>query len=160
MDLDRKFQDVSSCHSVKISSLEVDCKYPITHTESIVTKFGPTVLLSIRYISFRTVKVFMPKRYGSVFSDADIEDINIEMCYYISFTKEYVIKLYYTSWPRKNRWLCTTCIFMIKLWMYYLQTWRSVGINCHITIAFICQLLQLHKIVIIKKLLTLFFVSF
>jgi hypothetical protein len=78
MDLDRKFQDVSFCHSAKISSLEVDRKYPITRAERIVTKFGPTVLLSIRSTSFNTVKVFIHKRCGSVFSDADIEDINIE----------------------------------------------------------------------------------
>jgi hypothetical protein len=76
--LDRKFQDVTSCQSVKTSSLEVDRKYPITRAEMNVTKFGPTVLLSTRDTSFHTLKVFMPKRYGSVFSDADIEDINTE----------------------------------------------------------------------------------
>jgi hypothetical protein len=78
MDLDRKFQDVTSGNSVKISSLEVDRKYPITSAQRIVTKFGPTVLLSIRDTPFHTVKAFMPKRYGSVFSDADIQDINNE----------------------------------------------------------------------------------
>jgi hypothetical protein len=31
--------------------------------------------------------------------------------------------------------------------MYHLQTWRSVGIKYHITIAFNCQLLQVHRIV-------------
>jgi hypothetical protein len=78
MDFDRKFQDATSCQSVKISSLEVDRKYPITRAERIVTKFVLTVLLSITDTSFHTVKVFMPKRYGSVSSDADIEDINTE----------------------------------------------------------------------------------
>jgi len=57
-----------------VSSFEVDRKYPITHAKRIVTKFGPTVLMSIRDTPFYTVKVFMPKRYGSVFSDADVED--------------------------------------------------------------------------------------
>jgi hypothetical protein len=75
MDLDRKFEDVTS---VKISSLEVDRKYLITHAERIVTKFRPTVLLNIMDTPFHTVKVFMPKRYGSVFSDSDIENINTE----------------------------------------------------------------------------------
>jgi hypothetical protein len=56
----------------------VDRKYPITRAEMIVTKFGPTVLLKIRDTSFNTVKMFIPERYGSVFSDADIEDINTE----------------------------------------------------------------------------------
>jgi hypothetical protein len=78
MDLDRKFQDVTSGNTVKISSLEVDRKYPITRAKRIITKFWPTVLLNIRDTSFNTVKVFIPKRYGSIFSDADIEDINTE----------------------------------------------------------------------------------
>jgi hypothetical protein len=76
MDLERKFQETTSYHSVKISSLEVDRKYPITHTQIIVTKFRPIVLMSIRDAPFHTVKVIMTKRYGSAFSDADIEDIN------------------------------------------------------------------------------------
>jgi hypothetical protein len=40
MDLERKFQDITSGNTVKISSLEVDRKYPITRAERIVTKFG------------------------------------------------------------------------------------------------------------------------
>jgi hypothetical protein len=78
MDLVRKFQDATSCHSVKISSLEVDRKYSITRAERIITKFGPNVLKSIRNAPFDTVKVFMSKRYGSDFSDVDVEDINTE----------------------------------------------------------------------------------
>ena len=78
MDLGRKFQDATSYHFVKISFLEVDRKYSITHAERIVTKFGPTILMSIRNAPFHTVKMFMPKRYGYASSDADIEDINTE----------------------------------------------------------------------------------
>jgi hypothetical protein len=78
MDLDRNFQDVTSGNTIKISSLEVDRIYPTTHSERIVTKFRPTVLLNISDTSFNTVKVFIPKRYGSVYSDADIVDINAE----------------------------------------------------------------------------------
>jgi len=103
MGLDRKFQDATSCHSVKRSSLEVDCKYPITRAERSVTKFGPTVLMSIRDVPLHTVKVFMPKHYGSAFSDADVEDINTEKCHYISFTKERVIKLNRTSLPLERK---------------------------------------------------------
>jgi hypothetical protein len=78
MDLDRKFQDASSCHSVKISSLEVNRKYPITHAERIVTKFGTTVMMSTRDTPFYTMKVFMPKRYGSAFSDVYMEDVTLK----------------------------------------------------------------------------------
>jgi hypothetical protein len=78
LDLDRKFQEVTCGNTVKISFLEVDRNNTITRPENIVTKFGPTALLNVRDTSFNTVKVFIPKRYGSVFSDADIEDINTE----------------------------------------------------------------------------------
>jgi hypothetical protein len=78
MDLDRKFQDVTSFQSVKISSLDVNRIYPITPAERIVTKFWPIVLMSVRNAPFYTVKAFMPKLYGLVFSYADIEDINTE----------------------------------------------------------------------------------
>jgi hypothetical protein len=78
MDLDKKFQDVASCQTANISSLEVHRRYPITRAERVVTKFGPTMLISVRDPNFHIVKVFLPKRYGSVFSDVDIEDINTE----------------------------------------------------------------------------------
>jgi hypothetical protein len=74
--LAKKFQDATSCSSVNISSLEADQKYPITRAERMVMKLWPTVLMSITDESDRTVKVFMPKRYGSAFSNVDIEDIN------------------------------------------------------------------------------------
>jgi hypothetical protein len=99
MDLDRKFQDATSYHSVKISSLEVDRKYPITPAERIVTK------------------VFMPKRYGSTFSDVDIEDINTEKVLLHLIYKGICdnTKSHILAFEKKNRLLCTSCIFMIKL---------------------------------------------
>jgi hypothetical protein len=77
MEHTKKFQEVTSCNAIKINS-EVDRKYLIVHAQRIVTKFGPTILLSIRDSSFNVVKVFMPKRYSSVFLDEDIDSINNE----------------------------------------------------------------------------------
>lgn len=48
MELNKKIQEGPSCHAIKISSMEVDGKYPILHAERVITKFGPTVLLSIK----------------------------------------------------------------------------------------------------------------
>jgi len=76
MDLTKNIQEVTSCNTIKINSLEVDRKYPIVRAERIVTKFGPTILLSIRDSPFNVIKVFMPKRYSSVFTDEDIGSIN------------------------------------------------------------------------------------
>jgi hypothetical protein len=48
IDLPKRFQDAASCLVIKISSLDIDRKYPIVMAERVVTKFGPTVLLSIK----------------------------------------------------------------------------------------------------------------
>jgi hypothetical protein len=65
-----------SCHSVNISSLEVDRKYPIINAERIGTRHGPTIILSLRDSPSRIIKVFVPRRYYSSFSDTAIEEIN------------------------------------------------------------------------------------
>jgi hypothetical protein len=76
MFLNKKFQDAASSYAVKINTLEVAGKYRITAAERVNTNYGPTVLLSIKESQHNIVKVFMPKRYSSVFDDDDIETIN------------------------------------------------------------------------------------
>ena len=49
--------------------LELDRKYPIVVAEGIVTKFGPSILLSIKESPHNIATEFMPKRYSSVYSD-------------------------------------------------------------------------------------------
>ena len=76
MELSRKSQELDSCYSMKLSSLQFDRKYPITHAERIGTRFGPAVVLTIRDAPDRILKVFMPRRFYSAFTDQDMEDIN------------------------------------------------------------------------------------
>jgi len=86
MDVTKKFQEAASSDAFKISSLELDRKYPIIHAERIATEFGPAVLLSIIKLPQRgshtvrlpydMMKVSMPKRYSCVISGEDIESIN------------------------------------------------------------------------------------
>ena len=60
-----------------ISELVVDMKYPIEHADRIKTRFGDTVLLSIRNTaSDRLHKVFFPQQYGAAFKDEDLQAIN------------------------------------------------------------------------------------
>jgi len=83
MSLSQRFSDVT-CGVVHISSLKVDQKYPIVKAERVKTRYGETVLLSIRDplpLSVRDLapallKVFSPKRYAAVFTDPDITSIN------------------------------------------------------------------------------------
>jgi hypothetical protein len=56
--------------------MKIDRKYQIVQAENIVTKNGPTVLLSIKDAPYNIVKFFMPKRYSTVFFYEGIESIN------------------------------------------------------------------------------------
>jgi hypothetical protein len=75
MELSRKIQEHDSFYSMRLSSLQVDRKYPITHVERIATRFGPAVV-AIRDTPDRILKVFMRRRFYSAFTDQDVEDIN------------------------------------------------------------------------------------
>jgi len=74
MELPKKFQQTDSSRYVPILS-EVDKKYPIDQAERAETRYGPSVLLSLRDSS-GSLKVFLPKRYTEAVSETDIHDIN------------------------------------------------------------------------------------
>jgi hypothetical protein len=76
MALVARFKEASTCYTIKLSSLQNDRPYPISHAERIDTRYGPAVLLSIRDSSFSLKKVFLPRRYSEVMTDDDIADIN------------------------------------------------------------------------------------
>jgi hypothetical protein len=82
MSLAKKFLEASACHTVKIGSLDTEKPYPITHAR-VGTRFGPTVLLSIRESEFALKKVFLPRRYSEVITDEDIERFNKAKLYLI-----------------------------------------------------------------------------
>jgi hypothetical protein len=76
MDLRKKSQDVGSCITLPVDRLQVDKKYSIEFAKRVYTRFGPTILLTLADPVLRPLKVFLPRRYADVFSDADVEDIN------------------------------------------------------------------------------------
>lgn len=76
MSLAKKFVEASSCHTVKIGSLDTGKPYPITQAQRVGTRFGPTVLLSIRQSELGLKKLFLPRRYSEVITDEDIERFN------------------------------------------------------------------------------------
>jgi len=88
MALSQRFSDVSC--DVHISTLKVNLSYPIVKAERVKTRYGETVLLSIRdpqNLSVRDLtpallKVFLPKRYATVITDADISSINDELMHW------------------------------------------------------------------------------
>jgi len=84
MDRAKKFNDPTasaSCASDNIGSLTLNRPHPIVRVKRITTKFGSTVLLSIRDTDEQVVQMFLPKRYANVVSDEDIGKINSKSIY-------------------------------------------------------------------------------
>ena len=78
MDLSSKFGIANANHSVPLGTLDVDLPYRILHAEKATTRFGPTIILTIARAPSNMVKVFLPRRYASLFSDEDVEGINTQ----------------------------------------------------------------------------------
>jgi len=84
MEVAKKFENATvsaSSASVTISTLVLNTLYPIVRAKRITTKFGSTVLLSIRDSDEQLVQIFFPKRLASVVSDEDIAKINSRSIY-------------------------------------------------------------------------------
>jgi hypothetical protein len=77
MDLVKRFTNVSCENIVRIGTLREGVRYPITHVQRMETKYGPSLLVTLRDCEAHdTIKVFLPKRYSLVFTDEDIAEIN------------------------------------------------------------------------------------
>jgi len=73
MDLATKFKMVASCQQTKITSLKIDMPYPIERAERVVKKYGEAILMTLQAESPQTfLKVFLPRRYGNLFSDDEL----------------------------------------------------------------------------------------
>jgi hypothetical protein len=74
--LAQRFNEVTT-DITHISALEVNRKYPIERADRVMTRFGESMLLSIRDIATDQLsKVFLPQRYTAVFKDDDVLAIN------------------------------------------------------------------------------------
>jgi hypothetical protein len=76
MELSAKFKMTPPCRTVRVSVLKLDITYPIERAERIKTRFGETILLTLKESTQTFVKVFLPKRYGDLSTDDDIKSIN------------------------------------------------------------------------------------
>jgi hypothetical protein len=76
MDLSEKLKVTTIILVVKIPSLEVDTAYPFIIAEKVQIKFGETMLLTLQDSNNILKSVFLPKRYGSLFANGNINSIN------------------------------------------------------------------------------------
>jgi hypothetical protein len=78
MELAKKFRDTTTCRIIHISEMEVERKYPIVRAERVYTRYGETVLLSLRNPQNLLMKSFLSKRYAAHFTGENIKTINEE----------------------------------------------------------------------------------
>ena len=75
MHLATKFKMVAACQQTKITSLKFGMPYPIERAERVVTKYGEIILMTLQDPE-TFLNVFLPRRYGTLFSDEDLRSIN------------------------------------------------------------------------------------
>jgi hypothetical protein len=81
--LSQKFEAALSTDVINISKLDVGLEYPVLLAARANTRHGPSIVLTLLDNEVNTVvKVFLPSRYYSVFTDPDIEDINSQKVHY------------------------------------------------------------------------------
>jgi len=78
MDLDKRFEESTAYETVSVASLEPHLRYPVIRAKRLSTKFGMSVVFTLRNSDFNVVQVFLPQLYSDVVTDADIESINSE----------------------------------------------------------------------------------
>ena len=76
MDLSMKFKITSACQTIRITSLKTDSSYPIERAEKVQTRYGEAILLTLKESSQVYLKMFLPRRYGALFSEDDLKSVN------------------------------------------------------------------------------------
>jgi hypothetical protein len=72
MDLEQRFEMVGCEHAISIAELKMNTPYSIVKVVRSNSRFGQVILITIRDDSNRLSRVFLPRRYLSVFTDNDI----------------------------------------------------------------------------------------
>ena len=67
------------------------------HAERVTTRYGLSVLVAIMDSPSSSVKVFLPRRYGDVVTDEDLEAINTQ--------RVALLLLYKGTCPRSNSYI-------------------------------------------------------
>jgi hypothetical protein len=75
MNLQERFEAVTANKIMCVNTLTINIPYHIMYAEKIGTRFGPTVVLTLVTNAPESTKVFLPRRYGTLFSFNEILSI-------------------------------------------------------------------------------------
>jgi len=78
MDIGKRFDEATAYSTVSVASLEPHKRYPVIRAKRLSTKYGMSVVFTLRNSDANVVQVFLPQRYSDVVTDADIVSINSE----------------------------------------------------------------------------------
>ena len=76
MDLAQIFDGVTCDTTISVSELDENRKYRILQAKRLTTRFGPTVILTVKIKEAAPFQVFLPRRYSDAFSVTDMEQIH------------------------------------------------------------------------------------
>jgi hypothetical protein len=76
MELARHFAVVTFKRTVSTSELQRDKQYRITNAVQVNTKYGQSIVVTVEDEGNTAYRVYLLKRYFSVFSDKEIQEIN------------------------------------------------------------------------------------
>ena len=72
MDFAQKFEGITYATNISVSELDVNLKHRILQVRRLTTRFGTSVILTVKNENAAPVQVFLPRRYSDVFSDTEI----------------------------------------------------------------------------------------
>jgi hypothetical protein len=76
MDLTSKFHEEATCDLIPVDNLQVEVKNLILRAERVSTRYGPSIVLTLRGPESQRYKVYLPRRYSAQVTDDDITAIN------------------------------------------------------------------------------------
>ena len=78
MDLGKQSEEATAYASVNVACLDPHKQYPIVSAKTLSTKFGVSVVITLRSSDTHIFQVFLPQRYSDVVTNADIQSFNSE----------------------------------------------------------------------------------
>jgi len=80
-----KFASVADVEFITCKDLEVNKRYSILKLENVTTKYGASLVGTIQAPdTLKMYKVYFPKRYGSVFTDTELEHLQPNTLWLVS----------------------------------------------------------------------------
>ena len=76
------FTNLNNGHVIQVPKLTRHHPYPVVGARRVNGQYGSTVLFTLRSEGDINLKVYLPRRYGELIDEIDIEDLNMGLKMY------------------------------------------------------------------------------